>query len=414
MKRRLPDELPLEFGVGASLQSRLDGVDWDFPSYLPLPAVKRIHALHWYPAPFPAALVGTLLDIVSPTPGAFLDPFCGTGVAPVEAWLRGFTSTGIDLNRFAIRVADAKSTVLLSADDEAARSLVASYQEYRVRVTPSWLGAGMGALCDWAGIDEGADRFFATRALREIAVAKRWLAEAVPMDWTSVVWVLLSSILHRVSELREVHYTYVVDRSKTTRKPTSTVDVPLSLTRKISDVFRDAMIFREEMATAGMPLNPSTQPRYVKADAQTEVQHLAGPYDVAITSPPYFGMNDYVRSQYLTWLIDPWEGFDNDVFGELGARRDRWSRGKAQAYVDGVGAVISGLSRKLRTGAPLVLVLGQSHSAIAQEYNPVAAVKAAVKESGFDLLWERERRVQFRKINNTPYRAEVVCVFRKH
>lgn len=395
------------------MQSRLDGVDWDFPSYVPLPAVKRVHALHWYPAPFPAALVGTLLDIVSPTGGAFLDPFCGTGVAPVEAWLRGFEATGIDVNRFAIRVAEAKSVVLMTADEKAARSLLASYDEYRLKVTPSWSRASVVSLGKWAGFDDEAKRWFAPSVLRDVAVAKRWLADAAPEEWKPVGWVLLSSILHRVSELRDVHYTYVVDRSKTTTKPTSTVDLPRLLSRKVSDVFRDAVNFREEVRVAGMEINPSTKPLYVAAAAETEVERLKKQYDVVITSPPYFGMNDYVRSQYLTWLIDPWEGFNDDLSSELGARRHRWSRRQAQIYVEAVGRVLSTLSAKLLAGAPLVLVLGQSQSAVAQESNPVSALLSAAKESGFDLLWERERRVRFRKINNTPYRAEVICVFRR-
>jgi len=123
-------------------------------------------------------------------------------------------------------------------------------------------------------------------------------------------------------------------------------------------------------------------------------------------------MNDYVRSQYLTWLIDAWEDFETDLSDEVGARRDRWSRRKAQQYIGSVGATVSSLHTKMKPGAPLVLILGQSQSAIARELNPARAVVSAAKEAGFELLWETERRVRFRKINNTPYRLETICVFR--
>lgn len=406
--------LPLDYGdTAGALRRSLDGVDWDFRNFIPLPAVKRIHSLHWYPAPFPAALVGTLLDILAPTPGRFLDPFCGTAVAPVEAWLRGFQSTGIDVNRFAVDVANAKTSILLSGDRATASSLTASYDRYREKELVSWEDATAPIICRKAEIQEEAQRWFTPGVLGEIALAKRWVSEDAPTEWRAVLRTILSSTLHRASELRDVHYTYVVDRSKTTTPPTGQVDYPRSLRRKITEVFRDAEIFRAEMSASEMPIRREISPVYYAAPAEVATTRLDPGFDVIITSPPYFGMNDYVRSQYLTWLVDPWDGFEEDLGAELGARRDRWSRDKVRRYVDSMTAVLGELRRVLNRGAPLVLVLGQSQSALAREANPVASIQDVVRDLGFDLVWKTERRVRFRKINNTPYRSEVIWVLRK-
>lgn len=394
------------------LRNLLSSVDWDFKGHLPVPAVQRIHALHWYPAPFPPALVATMLDIVgSPEGSRYLDPFCGTGVGPIEAWHRGLASEGIDVNTFAIRVAKAKSTVLLSANRAKASEIVESYKEYSQTVYQDWQELSASEVCGASGIMEDALSWFELPVLREIALTKKWVLELAPQTWRRPLWVLLSSLLHRSSRLREVHYTYVVDRSQPKFDPKGDVRFRPRFEKKVLDVFRDAELFREELALRGEELLQSRKPKYRLASAEEVEMTISPGIDVVITSPPYFGMNDYVRSQYLSWLIDPWGAYERDLKLEIGARRDRTRQQKLVEYLEKLELAFKGLRNLMHDGAPLVVVAGQSKTKLSQQEDPVGHLRRRIEDFGFSLIWEKERRVLYRKINIVPFRSESIWVF---
>src|ERR1051326_2317770 len=94
------------------IQNQLSEIDWDFAGYNPNGRGTGIHNIHWYPAPFPPGVAGTLIEILGVDCESFLDPFCGSSVAPFEAWFLGKKVFAVDNNHFPIDIANAKVQVI--------------------------------------------------------------------------------------------------------------------------------------------------------------------------------------------------------------------------------------------------------------------------------------------------------------
>jgi hypothetical protein len=79
-----------------------------------------------------------------------------------------------------------------------------------------------------------------------------------------------------------------------------------------------------------------------------------GPFDGAVTSPPYPGLIDYhEQHRYAYELL----GLDDRREHELGAAASGTSRDALAAYADGVADVLARTAGALRPGAPLVVVV---------------------------------------------------------
>ena len=405
-RRSTPTSLDLDL-----VRWNLSRVDWDFTGFVPSATSTGIHTLHWYPAPFPPALAGTLIDILSSPGDTFLDPFAGTGVAPIEAWLRGHRVIGIDSNDFAIRLCKAKVQLLERGTASVGVRLVESYRRYRRKRIGRWTRRTAADICSSAGIHADADRWFVRQVLAELAVLKSWLAdpESGLGEWNNVATIIASSLLHsKFSKVRNYHYTYVVDRSRVTNEVLQYVDVETLLSDRLSLHFTDAENTRQRLVRTGTHLSQLTRPKFLRGLAQKAASAVPHKVDLILTSPPYFGMNDYVRSQYLTWLIFPWTGYDTQIRSEVGSRRSRTSKPALGAYLAAIEHTIQSCYRILSPGGILAMVMGNSGNVLAQDSDPAQSVKDCALMTKFTLIWEGKRRVKFRKINNTPYELDPI------
>jgi DNA modification methylase len=399
----------------AQLRDQLKRIDWNFVDYNPSERAPEIHGLHWYPAPFPPGLVGTLIDVLG-IGGTYLDPFSGSAVGPIEAWLRGYAAFGIDVNPWASRIARAKMSLLRSATAEQGRVLIGDYSQVRTRWLAEARGLTVQELCAQWAIQSDAARWFTPAVLRELAIVKQWIAcgDAV-RGWSSTAEVLVSSILHkRLSELREVHYTYIVDRSRTKTSPSSEVDAYTEIVNKIANTFVRFEVTRRRLERAGMmPESAQEGPAFITASSEDPLAEVVPDVDLVVTSPPYFGMNDYVRSQYLTELIFPDPTFWRQLQLEIGTRRNRRSATKLDEYLAVLSQCFKQVSIRMRVGGCVAVIAGASQSSHASVRPEISALENAICAAELKLLWTGTRRVIYRKINNTPFREEHIWVLRK-
>jgi hypothetical protein len=271
-------------------------------------------------------------------------------------------------------------------------------------------------LCAAFAIDSDAIRWFAPEVIAELAVLKEWIFNGeLASFWQDVLKVLISSILHkRLSELREVHYTYIVDRSRTTRPPKRTVDASSEIIRKIMTTFIQFEVSRNRLERAEMmPALDRSDPTFITGSSDEGVQQVGPGIDLVVTSPPYFGMNDYVRSQYLTYLIFPDPNFHNQLKLEIGARRDRRSLAKLNDYLSVLDKSFKEIGLRVSDGGCLAVVLGTSFTSAASVRPQLEALESALRAAEMKVLWMGSRRVIYRKINNTPFREEHIWVLRK-
>ena len=399
----------------AELRDSLGRIDWNFVDYNPSERAPEIHGLHWYPAPFPPGLASTLIDVLG-VGGRYLDPFSGSAVGPIEAWLRGYTTFGIDVNPAASRIARAKMTLLRCGSAEQGRLLSDEYSRTRSRLLPGARKLTPEQICEAYSIELDAVRWFAPHVLAELAVIKGWMASGeIVGAWNESMVVLVSAILHkRLSELREVHYTYIVDRSRTKEAPSSNVNTQSEIIKKITSTFVQFEVTRHRLERAGMmPSLEQDDPIFITGSSEECLTGLGQEIDLVVTSPPYFGMNDYVRSQYLTQLIFPDSAFDRYLSLEIGTRRNRRNLVRLNEYLELLSRCFKEIGMRMRLGGCVAVILGTSHASTASVRPQLEALEDTLAAAELKMLWAGTRRVIYRKINNTPFREEHIWVLRK-
>lgn len=389
----------------------LSRVDWDFADENPSGANMRLNGVHWYPATFVAPLIGTLLDILAPEcPVTLVDPFSGSGTAPIEAWYRGHRSWGFDSNGFAVVLADSRVRLMQHASVRTGTMLGGEVLRWCERVAGDSGAAREAELL--ARLAAEVERWFVPEALRDIAAVKWWIDTAAPERWRQTLRVLLSSVLKSSSIVREYHYTYIVDRSRVGRPRRDDPRLREAFAEKIVSTFHGAAHLRAVLRERGQ-IDLDQPPAFMRCTATrvSAIQDEAA--DLIVTSPPYFGMNDYVRSQYLTSLIYPGPDFDRDLQAESGSRRQRRSEAALAQYFADMDAAFAECARMLKHGGLLALFVGHSRSRLASAANVVGRLRMLIDSCGFERVWEGERRIRFRKITSTPSSSEFVWIYRR-
>src|SRR6266496_1723489 len=387
------------------LHDLLERIDWNFLDYNPSERAPEIHGLHWYPAPFPPGLAGTLIEVLG-TGGKYLDPFSGSAVGPIEAWLRGYTAFGIDVNPSANRIARAKVALLRFGTAEHGRLLSDEYSRLRSQRLAEIRSLTSEQVCETWSMEPDAIRWFAPQVLAELAIVKDWMANGeIVRGWSEVVLVLVSAVLHkRLSELREVHYTYIVDRSRTKKVPSRPVDTYSEIGNKITSTFVRFEVTRHRLERAGMMPGPGESgPTFLTGSSEEGLAEVRPEIDLVVTSPPYFGMNDYVRSQYLTQLIFPDPMFERQLELEIGTRRNRKNVAKIDEYLAVLSRSFKEVGARMRVGGYVAVILGTSHVSPSSIRPQLTTLESTLCGAELKVLWTGTRRVLYRKINNTPF-----------
>jgi DNA methylase len=248
--------------------------------------------------------------------------------------------------------------------------------------------------------------------LEEIDIAKRWIETEAPQRWRTTLRVLLSSVLKRCSRVRDYHYTYIVDRSRVKRPAENNPELARYFSERIVFSFRAGANMRTALLSQGR-VELDRPPSFKRTSAGDVGHVMGGEIDIVLTSPPYFGMNDYVRSQYLTSLVYPSQDFERDLRIESGSRRMRTSAPALKGYLDDMVTAFAECRRVLRPGGFIAIFLGHSQSKLAREANVLGKLDDSLRGLGFDSIWSGERRIRFRKITSTPSSSEHVWILRR-
>ena len=159
-----------------------------------------------------------------------------------------------------------------------------------------------------------------------------------------------SSILLKVC--RETrHWGYVCDNTAPRENPRR--NVAEILQRTIDDI---VVGLPDPIANA----HPVTRPEVVEEQAANICQVIAPEsVDLVVTSPPYFGVVDYVKSQRLSF---EWFGFDLEQRrqAEMGARSKRHRRQAAAEFTQQLNASFGAIVDVMKPGAACAVVFGVS------------------------------------------------------
>lgn len=379
----------------------LESIDWSFPTL----SNSGIHSLHWYPATYIAAIPGTLIPAFTQKNDVVLDPFNGSGTTGVEAVRLGRKFIGIDTNPVALLMSEAK---LHFPEPKSLRKQI----DIIINESEDFFGTKEAEphphdkeLRAWYHPDT---LFTLNRLLASIL-------ETTNPQLKKCLLAIFSGILKNTSSQGR-HWGWVCDNVKP--KPSEIIYKDALLTfrnaaneyLKLTELSHKAVQVHVEGET-----RKQTRSRYklLAGDCVANMKSIENEYvDFIMTSPPYYGVADYVKSQRLSYL---W--FDKDELAaerlgfrdfeklraiESGARSNRSRKNSHELYLTFITAFFQQSFRILKTGSSMALVVGESQARASTTDELIYAAKG----QGFTLALRKERNI---KLSRRRLMAKVKC-----
>jgi DNA modification methylase len=379
----LKDDLPL---FRSAPLRRLSEVDWDFPAQA---SESRFSDIHWHPCRFPSQIPSIIISRLTKKGETILDPFMGSGTTLVEAQRLGRKSIGLDLNPIACLISRAKT--ICSPSTEIRKSIVSTITRISTRwdELPAVAAPSTVQLKKWY------------TPATQVALRKLW---GFLQNYNGSIPLILraafsATLLPACREDR--HWGYICDNS--TPKATRERDVK-SLFCDLLRRYEQAYLDRDSERIGSLE-----DANVVEGDAVNSLREIPSrSIDCLITSPPYFGVADYVKAQRLSmeWFaleIEPIRKM------EIGARSKRHRMTAAEDYVREVSLVFQESYRLLKRGAWVAILYGQSPA------RPSAKEELVEKLSSIGLKFELEvpRQIPDKRRQYPSLKDEFLILMRK-
>ncbi len=376
------------------MTSRLSHIDWDFSGDS---CASVFSTVHWHPCRFVGQIPATLIGLLSELGETVLDPYCGSGTTLVEAQRLGRRPVGIDINPVAILTS--KSKLYTEPAKTLAAGMRSACKHVLDKISDSLL-SGETSLLSGIPATVQLQKWYHAETARELAAL--WSAiGASRSKYSEILYAAFSSILLSVcNETR--HWGYICDNTqpKTTRR----VDAVAAFCGAI-DSYTEAYLERDRLLGKGVRL-PVPEGDVLHGHAGDKLADMRdGSVDLIVTSPPYFGVCDYVKAQRLSM---EWFGLDIEPFRsqETGARSKRHRNTALEEYVTEVAGVISECARVLKRGRYAAFVIGES----AARASVVTLLGDALRAAGFETIIDVPRNISIQRRQNPSITTEYVLV----
>jgi SAM-dependent methyltransferase len=296
---------------------------------------STLQQLSPYVGKLKTGMVQVLLELYSQTGDTVLDPFCGSGVVPLEAAIAGRRVWANDLSPYAYAISRAKLEAPPTESEAIARAEI--LLETVEREAPN---------IDLTPIPQWVKDFFHPDTLREIIVAFRWLKEREEYFLRGC----LLGILHHVRPgFLSYPASHLVPYLRTSKYPRDRFPEMYAYRD-----LRSRLLAKIKRAYCRSLLPDHWGDRHYQI-WQENAMSLAidnESVDTIISSPPYFGALDYARDNRLRlWFLgcDDWQQLDRSLTAKI------------KIYLPQMSVCLREMYRVLKPGSYCILVLGDVH-----------------------------------------------------
>ena len=201
------------------------------------------------------------------------------------------------------------------------------------------------------------------------------------------------------------HWGYICDNTTPKgHKSADVVDLYTSFLERLEYAYTD-----RDRCIREAGLNTIPPVRLVCGDARQALKQIGrDSVDLVVTSPPYFGVSDYVKSQRLSM-----EWFDLEIeplrLLEIGARSKRHRKAARKEYLTDLTSVFKETYRCLRPNSACVIVVGES----SRRDSILSELRDSLEDAGFNLEADINRRVSSQRRQTPSITGEHVIVFSK-
>jgi hypothetical protein len=304
---------------------------------LNIEARSRTNHLPWR-GQFSPELVEYIIQVVCPESRSFLDPFCGSGTVLFEAVQRGYVGFGVEANPAAWHLASLAEFVSLPPDEK-------TFVLRRLKKITSGLSFGSSALSR---------------------------AKGNPEPFLKAVGVSTHSFLRKA--LASVLLLGMGDKADL---------APIAIARAAFTVTGLLQGLLESTASAECFL----------ADAR-RIPVEDNSIEAVITSPPYINVFNYHQNYRPATELLGWKPLEA-ARSEIGSnRKHRMNRFLTVVqYCMDIAQCLDELTRVMRQGAPLVIVLGRTSNVLGASFENGAIIERLLKLSGHFGSLQRAERV---------------------
>ena len=249
-------------------------------------ADSTIHSWYTSVMAFPDHLVSAILDSFGPSDGSvFLDPYCGSGTALVEAQKKGLRAFGIDANPCSVLASRVKTN--WSVDSNLIRVAIESLDRDVEGLEERQDDPIVSYLRDSGMIDRG---WITGSVAVQAAAIKRWIDDAILSQEVKRFFMLalIASVVRDLSNVKFGPELYCVT------PPEEQPDVASSILARLQRMEADLQSCYFPSEIGQVRLGDSRDGRTMRTAASWDSRPA-----YVVTSPPYPTEHDYTRNSRL-------------------------------------------------------------------------------------------------------------------
>jgi len=253
---------------------------------------------------------------------------------------------------------------------------------------------------------EGNISWYHPTTLTELAAIWARLNEDLDSEYYCVGVTAFSAIL-RFCCSQEKHWGWICDNVKP--KEFLYKNALVCFANKLSEYERAAEDLHSEVTDLQEKLVLPSEIKVIEGDcAQKLLDFEDESFDLIVTSPPYYNMTDYVKSQRLSNL---WLAIDTNTIkkDEIGARFRRRNQDPLGGYLASMELAFSGIIRVLKREKFCCLVIGESphHGSYLDKFESLCS------QIGLDLCDSMARNIAIERSLVPSIKTEKILIMKK-